>query len=69
MHWTKPLGLLGVAVLAVLTLGALVAFLTQTLTGDAVTASVASIALLVVAVAGLAHVGGRSKRWRQNPYW
>ncbi|MFH5799137.1 hypothetical protein [Haladaptatus sp. DYF46] len=69
MHWTKPLGLLGVAVLAVLTLGALFAFVTQTLTGDAVTASVVSIALLVVAVAGLARVGGRSKRWRQNPYW
>jgi peptidoglycan/LPS O-acetylase OafA/YrhL len=66
MHWTKPLGLLGVAVLAVLTLGALFSFVTKTLSD---VPAIATIVLLVVAIAGLAHVGGRSKRWRQNPYW
>lgn len=66
MHWTKPLGLLGVTVLAALTLGALFMLVTKTFSDGA---AIVTIALLVVAIAGLAHVGGRSKRWRRNPYW
>ncbi len=66
MHWTKPLGLLGVAVLAVLIVGGLISLAINTLSG---VSAILTVALLVVAIAGVAHVGGRSKRWRQNPYW
>ncbi|MCO8243818.1 MULTISPECIES: hypothetical protein [unclassified Haladaptatus] len=66
MDWTKPLGLLGVVVLALLVIGALVSLVINTLSGAA---AIVTVALLVVLIAGVAHVGGRSKRWRQNPYW
>ncbi len=66
MNWTKLLGLFGVAVLVVLIVGGLVSLVVNTLSG---TAAIVTVALLVVAIAGVAHVGGRSKRWRQNPYW
>ncbi len=64
MHWTKPLTLLGVAVLAVLAVGAVAQF------AMAVTVTrVVTIALVVGCVAGLVLLGARSRRWRQNPYW
>ncbi|GAA0230635.1 hypothetical protein ACFFQF_14145 [Haladaptatus pallidirubidus] len=66
MKRTKPLALLGVAVLAVLVLGAL-ALLVTTVFSDV--AAIATFVLCVAFVIGLSVLGAKSKRWRQNPYW
>lgn len=69
MHWTKPLGLLGTALLAVLVVGAL-ALLATTIFGspDAVAALV-TLVVVTLAVVGATRLGARSRRWRENPYW
>ncbi|WP_458205125.1 hypothetical protein [Haladaptatus sp. NG-SE-30] len=66
MHWTKPLALLGVAVLVGLALGGLALLVTTTLSEMA---AIVTMALVAVFVAGLALVGAKSKQWRANPYW
>ncbi|WP_458187190.1 hypothetical protein [Haladaptatus sp. NG-WS-4] len=66
MYWTKLLALFGVALLALLVFGGLALLVTTTLSD---VAAIATMALVAVLVAGLAFVGARSKRWRQNPYW
>lgn len=66
MYWTKLLGLLGVAFLAVFVFGAL-ALLVTTLLADV--AAIATIALVIAFVGGLSILGSKSKQWRQNTYW
>lgn len=66
MHWTKPLGLLGIAFLAVLAGGALV-LLASVVLGDV--AALATVALVAVLVVAATVVGLRSRRTGSTPYW
>ncbi len=66
MHWTKPLALLGVILLALLVLGGLALLVTAAFSKLAV---VAALAVVVVLVAVTTALGAKSRRWRANPYW
>ena len=71
MEWTKPLSLLLSALIVGLAVGGLVELVRTTLGGEYVTASVAVIGFVVVALVGAVALGARGRRWLENPdsYW
>lgn len=72
MEWTRPLSLVLVALVALLSLAAAVEVGRTTLAdADLAVVSGAVLALLVVVVAVATIVGAKSRRWLSNPdsYW
>ena len=71
MEWTKPLSLLLSVLVAALVVGGLVELVRTTLGGEYVTASVAVIGFVVVALVGAVALGAKGSRWLENPdsYW
>lgn len=72
MEWTRPLSLVLIALVAVLSIAAAVEIGRTTLAdADLAVVSGAVLAFLVVAVAAATVVGARNRRWLSNPdsYW
>jgi len=71
MEWTKPLSLLLSVLVVGLVVGGLVELARTTLGGEYVTASLAVVGVVVVALLGAVALGARSVRWLENPdsYW
>ena len=71
MEWTKPLSLVLSALVVALAVGGLVELVRTTLGGKYVTASVAVIGFVVVALLGAVVLGAKGGRWLENPdsYW
>ena len=65
MRASQPLVALVLVALSLVGLGSLVVLLTNPLQS----AAVAVLALVVLAVVVASALGGRSRRWRSNPYW
>ena len=71
-HWTRPLSLALVALVALLAVGAAVEIGRTTLAdADYAVVSAVTLALVAAATAGAVAVGARGRRWLQNPdsYW
>jgi hypothetical protein len=72
MEWTKPLSVVLVALVALLTGGAALELARTTLAvGGNVTESAVTLAVVGVLVVGAVLVGVRNRRWLRNPdsYW
>lgn len=66
-------GLLGSLVVVALAVGGATTFTRNFLVavspGAQVGGTVAMVAVVVAVVGGLSVLGGKSRRWRENPYW
>lgn len=72
MEWTRPLSLILVVLVALVTVGAVVELFRTTLAdSELFLASAVTTALVVVVVLALVGVGARGRRWLENPdsYW